>query len=49
MDGFYRAVIAVNKQIPSPPIIVHQGQTIRVKVHNKLLTEGISIHWHGMH
>jgi len=49
MDGFYRSVIAVNGTIPAPPIIVYKDQTVRVRVHNKLLTEGITIHWHGMH
>ena len=49
MDGFYRSVIAVNKTIPGPPIIVYAGQTVRIRLHNLLLTEGITIHWHGMH
>ena len=49
MDGFYRSVIAVNKTIPGPPIIVYVGQTLRVLIRNNLLTEAVTIHWHGMH
>ena len=50
VDGkAYRMAIAVNGQIPGPTLIVHEGQTVIVHVHNKLTTEGISIHWHGMH
>ena len=50
VDGkAYRMAIAVNGQIPGPTLIVHEGQTVIVHVHNNLTTEGISIHWHGMH
>ncbi|XP_068745488.1 uncharacterized protein [Montipora capricornis] len=50
VDGkTYRLAIAVNGQIPGPTLIVHEGQTVRIHVHNNLTTEGISIHWHGMH
>ena len=50
VDGkTYRLAIAVNGQIPGPTLIVHEGQTVEVHVHNNLTTEGISIHWHGMH
>ena len=50
VDGkTYRLAIAVNGQIPGPTLIVHEGQTVIVHVHNNLTTEGISIHWHGMH
>ena len=50
VDGkTYRMAIAVNGQIPGPTLIVHEGQTVIVHVHNKLTTEGISVHWHGIH
>ena len=50
VDGkTYRTAIAVNGQIPGPTLIVHEGQTVIVHVDNKLTTEGISVHWHGMH
>lgn len=45
----YCSVIAVNGQVPGPTIIVHENQTIVVDVQNRLATEGISIHWHGIH
>ena len=45
----YRSVIAVNGQVPGPTLIVYENQTIVVDVINNLATEGISIHWHGMH
>ena len=50
VDGkTYRLAIAVNGQIPGPTLIVHEGQTVLIHVHNNLTSEGISIHWHGMH
>ena len=49
VDGGNRTVIAVNGTIPGPPIITYEGQTLRVHVKNKLLTESITIHWHGLH
>ena len=41
--------IAVNGQIPGPTLIVHEEQRVVIHVHNNLTSEGISIHWHGMH
>ena len=50
VDGkTYRLAIAVNGLIPGPTLIVHEGQTVIIHVHSNLTTEGISIHWHGMH
>ena len=50
VDGkSYRMVIAVNGQVPAPTLIVYEGQKVIIHVHNNLTTEGISIHWHGMH
>ena len=50
VDGkTYRLAIAVNGQIPGPTLIVHEEQEAVIHVHNNLTTEGISIHWHGMH
>ena len=50
VDGkTYRLAIAVNGQIPGPTIIVHEKQLVKIHVHNNLTSEGISIHWHGMH
>ena len=50
VDGnTYRMAIGVNGQIPGPTIIVHDKQMVTIHVHNNMSSEGISIHWHGMH
>ena len=50
VDGkTYRLAIAVNGQIPGPTLIVYEGQNVTVHVKNNLTSEGISVHWHGMH
>ena len=50
VDGkTYRLIIAVNGQVPGPTIIVHEEQIVVINVKNNLTTEGISIHWHGLH
>ncbi len=50
VDGkSYRLAISVNGQLPGPTLIVHEAQIIILNVKNNLTTEGISIHWHGMH
>lgn len=38
----------VNGQLPGPPLTASWGDTIVVKVNNKLETNGTSIHFHGM-
>ena len=45
----FRSFISVNKRMPGPTIIVNEGATVLVDVFNYLVTEGTSIHWHGMH
>ena len=50
VDGkTYRTVIGVNGQIPGPTIIVHEEQMVVIHVHNNLTTDGIFIHWYGLH
>ena len=50
VDGkTYRLFIAVNGRIPGPTLIVSEGAVVRVSVHNRLTSEGVTIHWHGMH
>lgn len=50
VDGAtFRMIIGVNGQIPGPTLIVHERQIVQVRVVNKLTSEGISVHWHGMH
>ncbi|XP_066263870.1 uncharacterized protein [Branchiostoma lanceolatum] len=47
-DGFHRKLIAVNRTLPGPTIIVWKNAQVAVHVTNKLIQEGVSIHWHGM-
>ena len=50
VDGYtFRSFIAVNGRIPGPTIVLTQNQLLKVNVINRLASESISIHWHGMH
>ena len=50
VDGYtFRSFIAVNGQIPGPTLIVPHNKLVKVNVINRLASESISIHWHGMH
>lgn len=50
VDGAtFRMFIGINGQMPGPTLIVHEGQEVQVRIINKLTSEGITIHWHGMH
>ena len=50
VDGItYRRFIGVNGSIPGPTLIVTVNQTVKVRVYNDLTSEGITVHWHGMH
>ena len=50
VDGVsYRRYIAVNGRIPGPTLIVTEDQLVKVTVVNRLTSEVITIHWHGMH
>ncbi|XP_010420960.1 PREDICTED: L-ascorbate oxidase [Camelina sativa] len=42
------AVMTVNGQFPGPTIQAVAGDTIVVHLTNKLITEGLVIHWHGI-
>ena len=48
-DGVERGLIVVNRQMPGEPVIVCQGDTVVVRVKNKLHTETTSVHFHGEH
>jgi hypothetical protein len=48
-DCVEKMVIAINGQFPSPTIHAVEGDTLVVKLSNNLPTEGVSIHWHGIH
>ncbi|KAL4556178.1 hypothetical protein LXL04_038821 [Taraxacum kok-saghyz] len=55
VDYMYRApdcvenvVMGINNQFPSPTIKARAGDTVVVHLTNKLHTEGVVIHWHGI-
>ncbi|CAG9122108.1 unnamed protein product [Plutella xylostella] len=48
-DGISRPLNVVNRKMPGPAITVCQGDRVIVDVDNELMTEGSSVHWHGMH
>ena len=49
VDGkTYRPCIAINGLVPGPTLVVNEGQVVVANVINALITETISIHWHGM-
>ncbi|XP_057528083.1 L-ascorbate oxidase-like [Amaranthus tricolor] len=43
-----RVVMGINGQFPGPTIRAQVGDTIHVDLTNKLGTEGVVIHWHGI-
>ncbi|KAF5694906.1 multicopper oxidase [Fusarium denticulatum] len=47
-DGHPRPYLTINGDTPGPVIEADEGDTVRVNVENKLLTE-TSIHWHGIY
>ncbi|CAH8271794.1 unnamed protein product [Arabidopsis lyrata] len=42
-------VMAINGQFPGPTIEAVAGDNVNIHVINKLSTEGVVIHWHGIH
>ncbi|XP_059153453.1 uncharacterized protein LOC131939263 [Physella acuta] len=42
-------VITANGTMPGPPIEVYEGQTITVHVRNDLISDAVTVHWHGLH
>jgi hypothetical protein len=47
-EGTKRPALAVNGQIPGPPVICNWGDTVKVTVHNALTDNATAIHWHGV-
>lgn len=47
-DGVENVVMGINGQFPGPMIRAKAGETIHVELTNKLHTEGVVIHWHGI-
>ncbi|CAF1256304.1 unnamed protein product, partial [Didymodactylos carnosus] len=49
-DGYYRVITTINNQsTPGPTIEVYENEIVDIHLHNKLSTETVSVHWHGMH
>eukprot|EP00756_Hemistasia_phaeocysticola_P060522 Hpha_TRINITY_DN4099_c0_g1::TRINITY_DN4099_c0_g1_i1::g.63776::m.63776 len=48
-DGYYRAIHTVNGQLPGPAIEVDEGDEVVVNMVNKLETQPVTLHWHGMY
>lgn len=44
-----RLLVVANYTLPGPDIIVHEGQTVVIHVHNLLHSDTVTIHWHGLH
>ncbi|KAK7179692.1 multicopper oxidase [Paraphaeosphaeria sporulosa] len=47
-DGIERIAFLVNGQMPGPTIEANWGDTVVVKVNNKLTVNGTSVHFHGI-
>ncbi|XVE59121.1 hypothetical protein DITRI_Ditri05aG0020000 [Diplodiscus trichospermus] len=47
-DCLENVVMGINGQFPGPTIRAKAGDTIVVELTNKLNTEGVVIHWHGI-
>ncbi|PNY27652.1 Iron transport multicopper oxidase FET3 [Tolypocladium capitatum] len=47
-DGVEKQVYLVNDQFPGPTIEARSGDRILVNVFNRLESEGVSLHWHGL-
>ncbi|XP_031283448.1 L-ascorbate oxidase-like [Pistacia vera] len=47
-DCMEHVVMGINGQFPGPTIRAKAGDTIAIQLTNKLHTEGVVIHWHGI-
>ena len=47
-DGLQRPVVVFNRTIPGPDIIVYEGQTLIIHVTNRMHSEILGVHWHGL-
>ena len=43
-----RKLIVANGTMPGPQIVLYEKQTISIIVHNRLLNDAVTIHWHGV-
>nr|DAD33966.1 TPA_asm: hypothetical protein HUJ06_012817 [Nelumbo nucifera] len=47
-DYYKKLAITINWRTPGPTIQAQQGDTIIVELKNGLVTENVTIHWHGI-
>lgn len=47
-DCVENVVMGINGEFPGPTIRAKAGDTVDVELTNKLSTEGVVIHWHGI-
>ncbi|KAF7909066.1 hypothetical protein BELL_0043g00250 [Botrytis elliptica] len=47
-DGTPRWMLVVNGTYPGPTITANWGDTLEITVVNQIITDGVSIHWHGI-
>lgn len=48
-DDKRKAAILVNGQYPGPTVECFENDILEINVVNKMISEGTSIHWHGIH
>jgi FtsP/CotA-like multicopper oxidase with cupredoxin domain len=46
--GLHKEMFMVNRMFPGTPIVVPVNSIVRVKVKNMMMTDTLSIHWHGL-
>ena len=47
-DCMQTTIISINGQYPGPSFRAREGDTIVVEIENKMPTENVVIHWHGV-
>jgi len=47
-DGVNKSAVVINGAFPGPTIEANWGDWIQVAVHNDMIDEGTSLHWHGL-
>jgi hypothetical protein len=47
LGGIHREMLLINKQFPGQPIVVPQNAKVEITVKNSLMSESVSLHWHG--
>ncbi|XP_070545389.1 uncharacterized protein [Ptychodera flava] len=48
-DGVQRRIISVNGAVPGPAIRVKYGSIVRITLHNAMMQDSTTMHWHGVY